>query len=86
MINVVQAFILAAVVVIMAAYRPNGARFRPGVSALSGLLMGSCSALAVAFYCGRLEAGAVSVALSTLLLTRAFYCRGDSVRLLKLRR
>lgn len=86
MINVAQALIFAAIASVLAAYRPGAAaRYRVGVSAVSGLIMGSSAALALALCYGRFESNWLMLILSMGALGRVIYCRGDSARLFKWR-
>ena len=83
MIQFLQVLTLTAIVLVIAAYRPKGARFRLGVSALRGLLMGGCAAMACAVATGRLHAHPVILIASLLLLFLVAKERGDVAALIK---
>lgn len=82
MIDIAQLVVLLSAVAVMARYTSDGARYRVGVSATSGILMASLAAWACAIALGRAPGTVWGLGLSAIMLFLVVRCQGDMAKLL----
>lgn len=82
MMAFVQVATLICIVVIVASYKQQGARFRLGVSALTGLILAGCASMACAIATGRMEPHPALLLGSLIILALVARARGDVAALL----
>lgn len=81
-IDIVQLVVLLSAVALMAKYTSDGARYRIGVSATSGVLMASLATWACAIFLGKVSGTLWGLAISAVLLALAWYFKGDVAKML----
>lgn len=84
MIEATQMAALLLAAAILMGYRSDGARYRGGVSLVSGVVTGSLAAWLLALYIGMVKPDPVGMTVSIAFLGLVVYCRGNVAKMLEL--